>query len=80
MTRLLLAALAAFTLGIAWAGEKPATAPAEKAAETGERKATAAERRDRQGGSAQPSKGKPRSKTAPEKQKPCAVVRPCPID
>ncbi len=80
MTRLLLAALAACILGTARADEKPRTGPADKAVETGERKAAAAERGERQEGGARPSKGKARGETAPEKQKPCEVVRPCPID
>ncbi len=73
---LLLAALAACFLATARADEKPRGAPAEKPPPGGERKAaTAGERRE-----AGARSSKNRAETAPEKQKPCEVIRPCPVD
>lgn len=80
MTRLLLAALAACVLGTAWADEKSGNGPAGGTPEAGERKAAADGRGDRRDGGTRPPKETARGETKPEKQKPCEVVRPCPID
>jgi hypothetical protein len=82
MGRLLIAALAACFLLTARADEKPPGRPEEKppAAGAGERKAARAGRTDRREGRAPSPKAETRGEAAPERQKPCEVVRPCPID
>jgi len=81
MGRLLIAALAACFLVTARADEKP-PAPGEKApaAGAGERKAARDGRADRREGHAPSPKAETRGAPTTEKQKPCEVVRPCPID
>ncbi len=76
---LLLAALAACFLGAARAEERPPGAPAETPPPAGERKAAARGGERREAGARTP-KQKDQSQPAPDKQKPCEVVRPCPID
>ncbi len=76
---LLLAALAACFLGTARAEERPPGARAENPPPAGAQKAAAKGGEPREAG-ARTSKQKDQAQPAPEKQKPCEVVRPCPID